>query len=348
MGNAQSSRARLVFIDVLRLVAAVQMIQGHSVSSVLAPSYRQGALYETWTFARGLTSVTFLFTAGLAFVLAEQRGHHPHARRARIRRAARLIALGYLLHAPLAVFFGAPLVETLRAALVVDVLQCIGVSLLSLELLALRLHTPARRALVAGMLGLGCFFSAPTVHALSLPALALPLTNYLGPRDGSLFPLLPWSGYVLCGFAVGSLAFAPDRSPARTLLLAALPALGAGFLLLKLAPGGPLGSSPGYALVKLGCVALLAALLAQATRGLVRLPRLLAQLAAETLFLYVSHVLVLYADLVGLERLLGARHGPWFGLALTLVLLLACSGLALVFRSLRPRARGGTRAAPSA
>src|SRR5688572_31079092 len=72
------ARARLSFVDGLRLVAAVQMIQGHTLDALLAPELRQGPCFSAWTFARGLTSTTFLFTAGVSFALAhaasEERG----------------------------------------------------------------------------------------------------------------------------------------------------------------------------------------------------------------------------------------------------------------------------------
>jgi hypothetical protein len=78
-----------------------------------------------------------------------------------------------------------------------------------------------------------------------------------------------------------------------------------------------------------------------------RLPRVLSQLASQTLFLYVSHVVILSADHVGLVHLFGYQHGPLFGVGLALVLLLVCGALALGLGSLRARSGSGTRAAPS-
>jgi uncharacterized membrane protein len=349
MDNSQSTRRRLVFLDVLRLIAAVQMIQGHSVASVLAPSYRSGAAFGLWTFARGLTSVTFLTTAGLAFVLAEARGSDRDARHRRVRRALRLIAIGYLMHAPFGVFLGAPLEPTLRAALQVDVLQCIGASLLGLELLSFAVRSATVRAVSACALGLGLFALAPVSQQLAKPALGLPLAlgNYLTMREGSLFPLLPWAGYVLVGFGVGTRAFAPGANPARVLALSGAVVLPLGLLTRAQLEGPSAASHPGYALVKLGCVLLLSGLLAHLLRSVSVLPSLLSRVAKQTLFLYVSHVVILYADFVGLERHLRGRHGPATGLLLTLALLVLCSASALAFESLRRRARGGTRAAPS-
>jgi uncharacterized membrane protein len=351
--SPSASRPRFVFLDVLRLIAAVQMIQGHSVASVLAPAYRTGLGYEAWSFVRGLTSVIFLVTAGLSFVLAEGRESAQPARataaRTRARRALRLIGLGYLMHAPLGALVGAPLAETLRASLAVDVLHCIGASLLSLELLALLFARPVTRAWVAGSLGLVAFWLAPSTRAWVFPAHLLPLGNYLTSAHGSLFPLLPWAGYVWLGFAIGSLTFGGAARVARSLSAFGGAALALSALCqLGLLPAPAAGASgPAFSLVKLACVLLLAAALAHALRNVRQLPRWLAALAGETLFLYLSHVLILYADQVGLEPRLRDRHGPWFGLLLAAGLLLVCSAGALGLRSLRARSHSGTRAAPS-
>ena len=44
---------RRVFLDVLRLIAAVQMIQGHAIDAVLAPAYRAGLGYQAWSSRGG-------------------------------------------------------------------------------------------------------------------------------------------------------------------------------------------------------------------------------------------------------------------------------------------------------
>lgn len=340
-------KERLVFIDLLRLVAAVQMIQGHSVASVLAPAYRAGSAYATWMCARGLTSVIFLVSAGLSFAVAERRAHSAPARARRVRRALRLIAIGYLMHAPFALLFGSPLGPTLRAALMVDVLHCIGASLLALE--GLSVLVPLRRARASLALGLAlvCFLLAPATPHLTVAPAFLPLTNYVTTAGGSLFPLLPWSGFLLTGFALGTLVLDDRARIARRLGLSGAGALLLGLAIMQLGPALPHAVSPGYAFVKLGCVLGLASLFARLTRDARRLPGPLETLATETLFLYVSHVVVLYADHVGLEPLLRDRHGPLFGIGLTLLLLAAASAGALVLRSLRGRSRGGTRGAPT-
>ncbi|MET0342833.1 MAG: heparan-alpha-glucosaminide N-acetyltransferase domain-containing protein [Polyangiales bacterium] len=348
MNLSPSPAPRRVFLDVLRLIAAVQMIQGHTIDALLAPVHRTGGVFAVWSFARGLTSVMFLLTAGLAFVLAEARGDEVRARRRR-RRALMLIAIGYVMHAPLGVLVGVPREVALANALVVDVLQCIGVSLLALELLSLRVKREGARASAALALAVLCFAAAPLSNLPVLASGPRALGNYVTTAWGSPFPLVPWAGYVLAGFGLGQLALGGARDRAWVLGAASL-ACGLSSLVAEwIAPGLPAAVSPSYCLLKLACVLALATALMRALAGARRLPVRLAQLAGETLFLYVAHVVILYADGVGLAHRLGRAHSPWLAIGIALVLLVGCAAAALAApwarRSLRRAARGGTRGA---
>lgn len=345
---SRGAGARLVFLDVLRLVAAVQMIQGHSIDAVLAPAHRTGAPFALWTFVRGLTSVTFLLSAGLSFVVAEARAHDAQARRRRALRALRLVAIGYLMHAPLGLWLGSPRDATLARALVVDILQCIGVTMLALELLAARIESPRARSLLALTLAVFCFAAAPLTESLALAPALRPLGNYLTARDGSLFPLLPWAGYVLIGFGLGTQLLAPGRAPARVgvgLASAGGCALALGLATMPLCGSLSRAVSPAYALVKVGGVLLAAALLARGLGGRARLPRWLEVLASETLVLYVSHVVVLYADHVGVAVRVGPVLSPGESVRWALGLIIASGLLALFVNALRSALGGGTRGA---
>jgi acyltransferase len=337
---------RAVFVDVLRLLAAVQMIQGHTLDALLAPSFRSGAGFVAWTFSRGLTSTTFLFTAGLSFVLASRAARDPAAaRRRRMRRALELIVIGYLMHAPLAVLFGAEPRAAMAEFLSVDVLQCIGVSLLGLELLcwalgAWQLH------IAAALLGATVLFALATAAGRVVPEGAwFGLTSYVSPSGGSLFPLVPWAGYVLCGLAVGTWVFRDGQARVAPRLVAlSVPVLGLGWLLARTAPGADPRVAPAFLLVKLGLVLLVAGALAAALARATRLPGWLETLAGETLFLYVTHVLVLYAANVGVKARWGSTLGPGPSLLAALGLLVACSAGAFGYRRAeRALRRAGTR-----
>jgi uncharacterized membrane protein len=353
---------RIMFIDLLRLLAAVQMIQGHTLDALLDVELRHGPLFGAWTFTRGLTSTMFLVTAGLACVLAQQasRGAADAGRARRVRRAGKLLLIGYALHAPLGVLFGDAPQAAWRDALAVDVLQCIGVSVALLELLDWLVPGRRLRAALAGALGALCFALAGAAHSIDASGLLggpwLPLIDYVTPRAGSLFPLLPFGGFVLWGMAVG-LHVLPAQAPLRPGRAAAqLAAWGASSLLVaallaRAFPATRAQVGPAACALRLGLVLLLAAALVLALEGRVRLSPLLRRLASETLFLYVSHVLVLYAGHVGLAALVGRRLSVGAALASAGALLALCSGGALAYRravqALRRRGARGTPSRPS-
>jgi uncharacterized membrane protein len=347
---AVTAAKRAVFVDVLRLVAAVQMIQGHTLDALLASSFRSGSGFEAWTFSRGLTSTTFLFTAGLSFVLASRGARDPAAaRRRRMKRALQLIAVGYVMHAPVAILFGSEPTAALAEFLSVDILQCIGVSLLGLELLSAALDSWRARVAIAGLGAAALFALASAAGRLVPHGPWFGLTSYLSPSGGSLFPLVPWSGYVLSGLAVGTWAFREGKWRVSTRLFAlSVPVLLLGWLVARAAPGADPRVAPAFLLLKLGLVLVVAAALAAALAGVSRLPAWLETLAGETLFLYVTHVLVLYAAHVGVKARWGGTLGPGPALLVALGLLVLCSAGAFGYRraerALRGAGRGGTSA----
>ena len=333
------------------------MIQGHTLDALLAEPLRRGLAFEAWTFVRGLTSTTFLLTAGMAFALAHSAPRASAQNRLRrSKRALKLVGLGYLMHAPLGILFGQPAEAALTDFLAVDVLQCIGLSLLMMEGLAATIRDGRRLSWISGALAFTCLALGPLSEQLVPAGPARLFFSYLSGQAGSSFPLVPWGGPVFAGLAIG-LWIVPLLQLGKVLQAAGrLLAVGAatttlGLVLLRVGPRMPARVSPAYFGLRLGLVVLLAGLLVALFEGRLRLPRLLLRLASETLFLYVSHVLILYAGLVGLSRWLGRTLPLGSALLVALALLISCSAGALGYRrvahSLRGRRGGGTpRAQP--
>jgi uncharacterized membrane protein len=292
-------------------------------------------LHAAWLALRGLTSVAFLLVAGFAFQLATLRDLERHrsdrgAVARRYRRAGMLVLLGYALHFD---FFGAVSGSGLRAALdgalIVDVLQCIGVSLALLETLALLL--PTRRAVELACCALGALLLAlsPWFAALDPRGPLLPLLQYLTPRGGSLFPLLPWAAHVLLGAGLGSLLLGARSADARgvRLLLTAAALLGLSILVDQLGV-----HLPADHLRRAGCVLGAAALLTRLERRAANWPAWTRRLAGETLFLYAFHVLLVYGQGVGLGALIGARLAPLPAALLAAAVIGLSTGLALSYQ----------------
>lgn len=334
-------RERAGFLDFLRVLAAVQMVQGHTLDALLSESVRTGDVFEAWSWARGLTAVAFLFVAGASFHASTVRRYERHradpaAVRGRFRRAGTLVLLGYLLHLPVGALSAEPVqrVEALAAFFAVDVLQCVGVSVAALEALVVVLRSRTAFVATCALLGSALVLVAPAAHALGGGGMLAPVVGYLTPRTGSIFPVLPWAGHVLLGVALADWCEAP-RPAARALRL-----LGAAGGLLVLAWGaGFLGAMALAAdhLGRLGWVLAVASAFAALER-VFSPPLWVERLAGQTLVVYVVHVLLVYGDGVGLGALVGATLTP------PLALLVAGAVIALSFACALGWA-GGTRRA---
>jgi uncharacterized membrane protein len=326
-------------IDLLRLVASVQMIAGHTIGALLAPEHRVGTIFEGWTVARGLTAVAFLFASGAAFALVTRMDPSPDRTRRRVLRALALILLSYALHAPVAAVDGDPtaVAAAWRELFAVDVLACIGVTLLVLEGLA---RLP-RFALSTAVLAAISFAASPLASTIDPEGPFVLFASYLTRRGDSLFPLLPYAGFALAGASIGSVAFQRPRSE-RALAVAAALVLGVGVLAWATTrpPTDAYYAWPALSLLRLGFVIASTAALSLATARVSRLPRIVTVLAGQSLFLYVSHLLVLYAGSFGLARAIGPTLSVHAALFAASLMVLASGAGALAFarsRFTRPR-----------
>lgn len=128
-----STRRRVVFVDLARVIAILLMIQGHTLDALLGSEYRTTTAFYVWSFSRGLTSCLFFFLAGFAFVLAtyrrDDRAQIPGWPLRRFGRFVVFLLIGYGLHSPAAKLDHISLVtgDKWRTFLAVDALQCLGV-----------------------------------------------------------------------------------------------------------------------------------------------------------------------------------------------------------------------------
>jgi hypothetical protein len=320
MKTSATSNSRIHFVDVLRLLALAQMVNGHTLHAVLREELRQGDFYHGYLWFRGLVSVAFMLVAGLAFHITtlarfEQHRSDRSAVRRRVLRALQIIAIGFLLRLPLLALLtgNVPgLALGLRDLARIDVLPCIGVSLLLLEALVAIARKPAQVVIACLGLSVLCALAAPWGASLPHQGAIGFLTGWLGPQGGSAFPLLPFSGYVFAGVVLGAVALpAGRRTDVRVPVPRLLCASGLLFVLSWVIEHAPWSvaqprsvqvHTPSFFVLKLAAVTLVVALLANARRRMRSLPAPLCILAGETLAVYVFHLLVLYgfpADLHG-------------------------------------------------
>ncbi len=202
-----SSRVRA--FDWLRGGAVLVMIETHALV-LLRPELRAGSFFSALQWVDGLVAPAFILAAGFSLALtqvraaagAKERGTGPaeaaQARRKRFRKTLRRIG-EVLAVATLVNWMWFPIFREPRWILRVDILQCIGLSLLIalpfFFLLAPRPRTLRAVALAGAALAFGLSPLAEHVGP--------PLAMLVNRTTGAVFPLLPWSGYVYLGAAIG-------------------------------------------------------------------------------------------------------------------------------------------------
>ena len=337
---------RVIFIDLGRFLALVFMLYGHTVSALLAAEYQHGTWFDVWQFQRGLTSSLFLLLSGFAFSVATSRhwGSHQRFSPAFFRRARRFglfILLGYALHFPVPQFSLMTVATEAqwRSFLAVDVLQLIGVTFLLVQ--ALVLVTRSRRVFTGA-----AFVLAAVVLAVTHPVWAVDwsqrvppwLAAYLSTASGSLFPVFPWAAYVFVGAALGQIyvgwGVARLASYAWFVLFIPGAAMVAVTWFLASLDGAPWSSDPWNFMpiqvpIRIGSCLVLLSAIAYASKRMLRLPRLYAAVAQETLLIYFVHLCIVYGSIWngGLVLLFGASLGPGATLVCVLLLLAAMAAL---------------------
>jgi uncharacterized membrane protein len=292
------------------------MLYGHTIDALLSQDYRVGTWYDLWLFQRGLTSSLFLLLSGFAFSIATSRHWALHlqfsrAFWARTRRFVVLILLGYGLHFPMGRFVDLPWATEPQwtSFLAVDVLQLIGVTFLGVQVLAMVTRS---RSVFAGA-ALALMVLIVLVSPLAWSAdwsgwIPRAVAAYLYPLQGTLlplFPLFPWSAFILCGVGLGQL-YARWGS-ARLGTYANVVLLGPGLALLGtselmgLPPASGWWTGDGsavpmeFAMRAGSCLVILAAV-AHASRRLERLPHIFSAVAQETLVIYFVHLCLVYGS----------------------------------------------------
>lgn len=200
---------RILVVDWLRGVAVITMVLAHSYDAWMNPALRSGPAYAVVRHLSGIPSRLFLFLVGVsaAIVIESYLSRGKTAREMRWRlfsRGLAVLVLAYVFRLQehiLAGFWGG-WSQVFR----VDILNCIGASMMLLSVVAVprgnRPRYAACLALAAVFVGFG-----PIVGPAVFPSWLPPeLTSYIGgQRPMCWFPLFPWGAWSLLGVVVGHL-----------------------------------------------------------------------------------------------------------------------------------------------
>lgn len=196
--------ARIYAFDWLRGVAVLVMLQTHALV-LLLPSLRTPGLFTRIVSIDGLVAPSFIFSAGFALALVQVRaglaGRRAEQAKKTLKRIGEVLLVASLINV---IWF--PLSEP-KWLLRIDILHCIGLSLLLVMPLLVGLSTrPRLLRWVTLLLALLIFGVAPFGEQVTGLG-QLFLNNKPGVLDdttGATFPLLPWAGYVFLGASFGA------------------------------------------------------------------------------------------------------------------------------------------------
>lgn len=195
------------YIDWLRGISVLIMIEAHTLDAWTRLSERGNALYGWAMIVGGFAAPAFLFLAGLSMVLAAgsrlRRGKTDEETAAlATRRSLQIFGLAFLFRVQSWLISGG---GPAQALLKVDILNVMGLSMLAAAVLWSLGHERRERAawLIAGTAVIAMV--TPIIRATPLlTPLPDPIEWYIRPIPGrGTFTLFPWAAFLLAGGAVG-------------------------------------------------------------------------------------------------------------------------------------------------
>jgi uncharacterized membrane protein len=201
---------RFPFLDWMRGLAVVIMIQCHTFNSFVRLDLRDGGPYVYSQFVGGMAAPLFLFMAGMTtgFQMESLARREPVALRRwliSLKRAGYILGIAFLFR--LTNYLGSLPGGSLQEITKVDILNCMGVGMAVFA--AAALFDSANRVRFALAAALAIAAAAPVLAHLPWDGAPLLLREYLVPVSGATvsghgqFPFFPCASYLGFGLAAG-------------------------------------------------------------------------------------------------------------------------------------------------
>jgi hypothetical protein len=294
---------RLEYLDWVRGIGALIMLQGHAFHSFLKPELREGGPYVFSQFVGGMPPAIFLFLTGvtLSFLMdsSQRKGLGPLQRvGTAARRSGYLFAVAILFRLQMWLMgVPSPWTDLLR----VDILNCMGFAILTLSVLAA--FRTSQRAKVSAAVGAAIAFASPLISQMDWSGVPWLVRWYVVP-DHNFFSFFPWAAFVAFGMGAGSIIrLIPSEATDRAMQWAAVLG-GVTILACQYFAGLPYSlysqsdfwlNSPAQVLTKLGVVLLMLAVAFLWTRyGAGTGWSWVRQLGTTSLLVYWVHIELVY------------------------------------------------------
>jgi uncharacterized membrane protein len=345
-------KQRYLFIDLLRFLAVVFMLQGHTFDALLQTTIKHASFFYIHDFFHGFVAPMFLFASGVAFGVSTFKKWEIYIRIGspvfrRIGRFLGLLIIGYALHLP---FFSLTKLlhestpSDIAALLQVDALQCIAVTLVGLQLLVLLVKSEDRFALVSLTIAMLTMFLSPIVWNYPfIHVLPLSLTSYLNASNNSWFPLFPWSGYLFFGVSFAYVFVEAKEHHHAIVLMKRVAVLGTGVIVAAFVLSTlPFSIYPSHDFWKVNPLVTMARMgflfvvmsglyfLEQSVRITSSIPKVMGK---ESLVIYVLHLVLIYGSVInsGLQLKFGGSLSILGATGVFLLVFFAMSVFAYVW-----------------
>ena len=353
----ESKSNRLYFIDAMRAWAILMMLQGHFIDGLLDPVFRDPSnpVYNIWLYFRGITAPVFFTVSGFIFTYLLIRGtqkgwDNPRVMKG-VRRGLQLLLIGYLLRLNL---FGLFKGQLYHAFYLVDVLHCIGLSILAV--IGIYLFSVSKKRYVFPTflisITLLLFLFEPLYKQWSFAFLPEFLANYFTKANGSVFTIIPWLGYTTLG-AFGSVLFTRYKDYKYLYPAAISIALAVGYLLIYQSSRFfdfmygwtdlelfKLILSNNYLFIRLGNVFMVFVVFMVLRKFMTN--KTVLAIGASTLSIYVIHFILLYGSFTGLGLYRFFNHSlvPNIAIPGAILFMMACTFLALRYNQYEAQIKG--------
>ncbi len=211
----KSTSQRYAFIDVMRGIAALWMIETHVMNEFIMPQNKEGWFYDALNISNGFVSVGFIFCAGIGFMIAAERKLNEYRAFSPsfwlyIRRLFFILAAAFLMDTPTMSL--QHLLEASPAEIAIfvrtDVLHTIVYSSFTALMFSFIVGNIVRLRYLFAVLATLVFFSSALIWESEL-YMAFPqaIGALIAPPPISPFPFIPWSGYFFAGAALAGFFF---------------------------------------------------------------------------------------------------------------------------------------------
>ena len=354
-----SKKNRIIFIDLMRAFAVLQMVQGHTVDVLLANNYRNldFPIFHFWLFMRGMTAPIFMFTAGTVFTYLFRLVNKPFKDNPRVKKGIKrfllLLFLGYLLRYPSPTVFNFSKVSEAQwnTFFAVDVLHLIGFGIFFIMVFLFLSEKLKFNDYFVFVLGALLFFGLyPHFSKINwINIFPQWLAGYFYTGTGSNFPLFPWAGYVVAGGVLGSylakhpLVFKSYKFSinlaAWGIILIVIALIGNEIEIAVYGQSNFWTTSPNLIFLRLGIVLILNSLVSLISIKVESIPRIFILIGRNTLLIYVVHLTILYGSAwnPGLIAILDHSLGVWNTVGVALLMILTMTAMVYIIHKFKIR-----------